>query len=203
MINRLSERVTSWLRREGYVEEFEIPLFRYAAYSFIWGLLPFFIVTVWGIIFNALRESILLMLPFMLIRKFSGGYHLSNPGICFAASTILLGFTVWRLSLINSATSSAGLSVAVFLSVVIICAFSPIDSEARRLSEKEIRVFGRWARVIVIAMLIVYIIFLAIKQDYIAFPIGFGIVLPACLQIPVLIKRLFANIQKKNDQKGS
>ena len=135
-------------------------------------------------------------------RKFSGGYHLSNPGICFATSTILLGFAVWGLTVINSTTSSTGLSVAVFLSVVIICVFSPIDSEARRLSEKEIRVFGRWARVIVIAMLIVYIIFLAIKQDYIAFPIGFGIVLPACLQMPVLIKRLFANTQKKHDQKG-
>ena len=149
-----------------------------------------------GIIFNALLESTLLILPFMLIRKFSGGYHLSNPGICFATSTILLGFAVWGLTVINSTTSSTGLSVAVFLSVVIICVFSPIDSEARRLSEKEIRVFGRWARVIAIAMLIVYIIFLVFKQNYIAFPIGFGIVLPACLQMPVLIKRLFANTQK-------
>ena len=202
MINRLSERVVSWLRREGCVEASEVPLFCYAAYSFIWGLLPFIIVTVWGIIFNALRESTLLILPFMLIRKFSGGYHLSNPGICFATSTILLGFAVWGLTVINSTTSSAGLSVAVFLSVVIICVFSPIDSEARRLSEKEIRIFGRWARVIAIAMLIVYIIFLVFKQNYIAFPIGFGIVLPACLQMPVLIKRLFANTQKKHDQKG-
>lgn len=126
MINRLSERVVSWLRREGCVEASEVPLFRYAAYSFIWGLLPFIIVTVWGIIFNALLESTLLILPFMLIRKFSGGYHLSNPGICFATSTILLGFAVWGLTVINSTTSSTGLSVAVFLSVVIICVFSPI-----------------------------------------------------------------------------
>lgn len=59
MINRLSERVVSWLRREGCVEASEVPLFRYAAYSFIWGLLPFIIVTVWGIIFNALLESTL------------------------------------------------------------------------------------------------------------------------------------------------
>ena len=104
MINRLSERVVSWLRREGCVEASEVPLFRYAAYSFIWGLLPFIIVTVWGIIFNALLESTLLILPFMLIRKFSGGYHLSNPGICFATSTILLGFAVWGLTVINSTT---------------------------------------------------------------------------------------------------
>lgn len=29
MINRLSERVVSWLRREGCVEASEVPLFRY------------------------------------------------------------------------------------------------------------------------------------------------------------------------------
>lgn len=108
MINRLSERVVSWLRREGCVEASEVPLFRYAAYSFIWGLLPFIIVTVWGIIFNALLESTLLILPFMLIRKFSGGYHLSNPGICFATSTILLGFAVWGLTVINMYSFNTG-----------------------------------------------------------------------------------------------
>lgn len=197
MIERVSADIVSWLQKEGSVTESEIELYRYAAYSFIWGLLPFVIVAVWGIIFDALWESILLILPFMLIRKFSGGYHLSKPGICFAASSMLLGIAVWGIKSIDSTVVATELTSAVILAVICICTFSPVDSDARRLTAKEIRVFGNAARAIAIIMLIVYIIFVSIGRNTIAIPIGVGIILPAGLQLPALIRKLFTNTQKE------
>lgn len=197
MIDKLSASIVGWLEKEGSVTESETALYRYAAYSFIWGLLPFVIVTAWGIIFDALLESILLILPFMLIRKLSGGYHLSKPGICFATSTILLGLAVWGIKSIDSTVVTKELTIAVILSVICICTFSPIDSDARWLSAKEIQVFGRAARAIAIIMLIVYIIFVSIGRNKIAIPVGIGIILPAGLQVPVLIRQLFTNTQKE------
>ncbi len=58
----------------------EVPLFLPCVATVLYGdCFPFIIVTVWGIIFNALLESTLLILPFMLIRKFSGGISSLQP----------------------------------------------------------------------------------------------------------------------------
>ena len=196
MIDKLSAGIVSWLQNEGSVTESETELYRYAVYSFIWGLLPFVVVAVWGIIFDALWESILLILPFMLIRKFCGGYHLSKPSICFATSSVLLGVAVWGIKSIDSTVVATELTIAVILAVICICAFSPVDSNARRLTAKEIRVFGNVARAIAIIMLIAYLILVAFGRYEIAFPVGVGIILPACLQIPVLSKKLFIKSQR-------
>lgn len=197
MIDRLSASIVNWLQKEGSVTESETQLYQYAAYSLIWGLLPFVVIATWGIIFDALWESILLILPFMLIRKFSGGYHLSKPGICFVASSMLLGIAVWGIKSIDSAVVATELTIAVILAVICICIFSPIDSDARRLTEQEIRVFGNVARAIAIIMLIAYIILISIGRNEIAVSVGVGIILPAGLQLPALIRKLFTNTQKE------
>lgn len=197
MIDKLSASIVNWLQKEGSVTESETQLYQYAAYSLIWGLLPFVVVAAWGIIFDALRESILLILPFMLIRKFSGGYHLSKPGICFAASSMLLGIVVWGIKSIDSTDVATELTIAVILAVICVCTFSPVDSDARQLTAKEIRVFGNAARAIAIIMLIMYLILVAFGRYEIAFPVGIGIILPAGLQLPVLIRNPFTNTQKE------
>lgn len=196
MIDKLSACIVNWLKREGSVTESETEIYLYAAYSLIWGLLPFVIVAAWGILFDALRESILLILPFMLIRKFSGGYHLSKSGICFATSSMLLGVTVWGIKTINSTVIATELTITAILAVICICIFSPVDSDARRLTAKEIRVFGNTARAIAIIMLIAYLILVVLGRYEIAFPVGAGIILPAGLQLPALIRKLFTNRQR-------
>lgn len=196
MIDKLSACIVNWLKREGSVTESETEIYLYAAYSLIWGLLPFVIVAAWGILFDALRESILLILPFMLIRKFSGGYHLSKSGICFATSSMLLGVTVWGIKTINSTVIATELTITAILAVICICIFSPVDSDARRLTAKEIRMFGNTARAIAIILLIVYLILVALGRYEIAFPVGAGIILPAGLQLPALIRKLFTNRQR-------
>ena len=37
-------------------------------------------------------EGLLMILPFMLIRKFSGGFHLKSSTVCLVSSTLLLSF---------------------------------------------------------------------------------------------------------------
>lgn len=196
MIDKFSACIVNWLKREGSITESETEIYLYAAYSLIWGLLPFVIVAAWGILFDALRESILLILPFMLIRKFSGGYHLSKSGICFATSSMLLGVTVWGIKTINSTVIATELTITAILAVICICIFSPVDSDARRLTAKEIRMFGNTARAIAIIMLIVYLILVALGRYEIAFPVGAGIILPAGLQLPALLRKLFTNRQR-------
>ena len=61
---------------------------------------------------------------------------------------------------------------------------SPIDTEERKLSERETVVFGRIARVMVIIFLIIVLILAYYHIFRIAIPISFGIILSGALQVP-------------------
>lgn len=90
MIQELSSRVAKWLEQEEAISGKDNGLFSYAVYSLLFGLLPIFIVTILGLAFGMLREGLLMITPFMLIRKFSGGYHLNSLKMCITFSTVLL-----------------------------------------------------------------------------------------------------------------
>ena len=92
MIRELTSGIAKWLEQEGAISGEDNGLFSYAVYSLLFGLLPIFIAVVLGLAFGMLREGLLMITPFMLIRKFSGGYHLDSPKLCVILSTALLAF---------------------------------------------------------------------------------------------------------------
>lgn len=199
MMDQVLAAVVNWLSREGVVAEEDRDLYRYAVYSLLFGLAPFAIVAIWGLIFDMFAESMLLILPFMLIRKFSGGYHLKSQSACVVLSTMLLGGAVGIAKMMQAATNLSLLTVFVAVSVISICVFSPIASEGRSLTEKETRVFGTVARIIALLFLLGYSILLYFGKNRWAIPTGIGIILPAVLQVPVIVIRLFQRtVSSKN-----
>jgi len=87
MISKAASTISEWLLSSGAISEKDRSLYEYAAYSFIFSLAPLVIVAIIGSILGMLAEGIILILPFMFIRKFSGGYHLKSSRICFVTST--------------------------------------------------------------------------------------------------------------------
>lgn len=186
-MNYILETIVRWLERESAISSKEVPLFAYGLYSFIWGLLPVYIITVIGIMFNMLREGFLLILPFMLIRKFSGGYHFDSARLCFVATVVLLSIALRLAKLIIYSNQISVLTFLVLLSVVCICICSPADNCARKLSRKEQKVFRLLARIIVVVALASYLWFVYKSSITIAAPLGIGIIIPALLQLPCIL----------------
>lgn len=186
MIKKTSEAVALWLEKEGVVSNENRDLFRYATYSILFGLLPFLFAVIWGIVFSMLTEALLLILPFMLIRKFSGGFHLDNPRLCIIFSNVLIAISLALTKYFICNKYIFTLTALVILAVVSLCLFSPIDSKARRLSNKEKQLFGKVARVIAISSLAIYWIMHFFGLHSIGFPLGVGILLAASLQIPCI-----------------
>lgn len=191
MIHRIAAAITSWLITMGVVESNDRELFEYAAYCLIFGSLPIIIVVVWGIVFRLYLESLVLIIPFMLIRKFSGGYHLASAKVCFVTSVAILGVSLLMTKLIYAYGRSEMLSGAVLLSVLCICKFSPIDSDARKLTPKETILFQKIARIISVVMMVVYFTGRWTGRIHFSVPFGIGIVIPALLQLPAIGIRLF------------
>lgn len=155
-MQRFSSMVAAWLVRANVIGENDYELFYFAVYSLFFSLAPVALAFAWGIALSMIGESLLMIVPFVLIRKYSGGFHLKSAKHCFIVTTCLLGssllFTRWCIEL-NRFTA---LSFAVVASTVVICICSPIDSEERLLTDTEQVRFRKIACCMALVMLAIY-----------------------------------------------
>ena len=192
MIHKISGAITKWLVKAGAISEEDKELYEYAAFSFLFTLLPLALVLILGAVFGMLLEGVLLILPFMLIRKFSGGYHLKSSVVCTISSTVLLSLFLLVIRVVTAHSAYPAYSIAVGMSVLLLIVLSPIDSEERRLNERERIVFKKAAVVIALAVGAVYAVLMLCSQPGMAVSVGSGLVLSALLQLPCLVSRLVA-----------
>lgn len=188
MITRLSKFVAKWLLDMGAISQQDMELYEYAVYSLFFNLIPVGIAVVLGLLLHMVCEGILLVLPFILIRKFSGGYHLKSPGTCFIASTTFLLLSMLSIQCIMRGNHFVSFTVVVIFAVLLIFALSPIDSDARKLTENKTKAFRKMARRISGIVFIVFLILLTMKAYRFAVPIGTGIVITAILQLPCIFQ---------------
>ena len=198
MISKIATAVSEWLVTQGAVTDKDKSLFAYAVYSFLFGMTPIVIIVVLGLIFDMLAEGLLLITPFMLLRKFSGGYHLKSPLVCVITSTTLLTLSLLSVRFVVAGKAVIILSPLVLLATVALFILSPIDSEARRLSVKEAKTFRLIARAIAVLFLVIYILLKVFNHVNIAAPIGVGMIIPAILQLPCVIQRMVVKSHANN-----
>lgn len=98
-----------------------------------------------GCFFGILYQSIIFLLAFSILRRYAGGYHADTQLRCYVISLIIviLSFFCIKHIYFNNIISFLNLS----LSLVIILFLSPIDSENRRLDEKEKQKYGLRTRI--------------------------------------------------------
>lgn len=187
MIPYISAWIVKWLLQSGVISENDVELYEYAVYSFLFGLMPVCLAIIIGAIFGHVVDSVLMIIPFMLIRKFSGGFHLKSASICFVSSTLLISIFLFVIQVVNTKIEIIAFNLAVITSTVQIFICSPINNDARTLTEKEYVVFKKTARIMAIVFLMLYAMLLILGQNAFSTPIGAGIILTALLQVPCLV----------------
>ena len=178
-----------WLLKAGAISQDDKELYEYAAYSLLFSLIPLVLVMVISAILGMLPQGIAFVIPFLLLRKFSGGYHLESPGICFCVSIMVILIFLLAIKYMIWANTYLVCIPGAIISALQLMVFSPIDSEARRLSVNEIRVFKGAVRIIVASTVCAFALTAYIGQCWISICISMGLFLTACLQWPCLIKR--------------
>ena len=71
--------------------------------------------------------------------------------------------------------------------------FSPIDSKNRRLDEKEKHHYRKIVHRFVVLFLVIILVLLEVGADEYAVCVAVGVVLPAGLQLPCIVKWLKTN----------
>ena len=185
-----SSSIADWLVQSKIITKHDHDLFDYAVYSLLWGLTPVLLALILGLLSGMLYESIFLITPIILLRKFSGGYHLESAKHCMILSTTILALALGAVRIITIIKCNELLTIMVFFAIISICFNSPIDSDARRLTKKEKVIFKKLARIVSIFTLLIYTFLLMSGWSTSCSAWGVGIVVVALLQVPSICAKI-------------
>lgn len=195
MIRFVSSGIVKWLLDSEAISQQDKELYEYAAYSLLFSVVPLILVLLAGALMGMLSEGIAFILPFLLLRKFSGGYHIKSSKVCFVVSILVILLSLLVIKFLIRAEANLYCIPAVILSTIQLIIFSPIDSEARRLSKKQRKIFRQIIWIICIITVCVYAATIYFQLQMLSICIASGLVLTACLQWPCIIMMLRAKIK--------
>lgn len=185
-MERCTDTVVDWMIRCNVIHGEDKELYKYALHSSLLLISPLILAGGVGFCVGSVKHGVALILPFMILRKFSGGYHAKNLHTCILGSGFLL-FLCIMLSM--HVQCDWKLAIATVMASVSLIVFSPIDSANRRLDIDERRTYKKLAVFFVIFFgLLDITLFLLGKYIYtICFSVG--ILLTAGLQVPCIVKK--------------
>ncbi len=190
MMEKCAGVVTDWLIRCEVVKETDKELYQYAVYSILLSLSPLLLAAGFGICMGNIRESIMIIIPFVIIRKFSGGYHTEHAWSCLIGSCLLLLLCIVLSGHVRCGKEIVFLTAAASASLICV---SPVDNKNRLLNQDEKRFYKKITAVLVIVFLFIDVIFFWCNLHRYSVCISIGIVLSAALQIPCIFKNLVKN----------
>lgn len=193
MIEKSTEAVARWLAACGAVREEDQELYSYAVYSLLLSVSPLLLAGLFGVCLGCVKQSILIVIPFMALRKFCGGYHAKNLRICLVCSSLLLLLCI-LFSLVTACDRKL-LAVTMLAGVsLVIC--SPLDNENRVLSPDEKICYKKITAVFTAVFLLAGALFYMKELPAYAVSIFTGIILSAGMQMPVVLKRVFVKMRR-------
>lgn len=181
MIASLSRKVASKLHSSGAIEEADQALYEYALNVALSGILHLGTSIVLGAAFGIIPASLALFIPFILIRKFAGGFHASTPLRCYLFSVAMITLLLAVLKFVPS-PPILPYAVVLAVSAVVICLAAPVDTKAKPLAAKEKKVFKAISILLccILAALSPILYFWGLKQ------IGFAVCLSLGLEAFIL-----------------
>lgn len=187
MIEKRAESIAEWLIRYGAIEEEERDLYVFASCSFFMNLTPIFLSLLIGGIAGRIMCGVEIICPFMLIRKFGGGFHAKKPWMCLTSSAILLYISI---CIANYITYGHRLMLVIIITTVLLIIGSPIASDSREMDAKERKNYKWMTAILCVASVLISYVCFKCGKDALAKNIAIGIVLAWLQQIPCLLKKL-------------
>lgn len=187
MMEKCANIIADWLISCKVVEETDKELYGYAVHSILLSLSPLALAIGFGVCMGCVRQSVMIIMPFVIIRKFSGGYHTKHAWLCLIWSCLLLLLCITMSFYIKCGWTTAVITVGSAVSLVC---FSPIDNENRVLDQEEYSRYKRITAVLVIMFLCIDTLLFVCQLYTYSICNSIGIVLSAGLQFPCIFKKI-------------
>ncbi|MED9968152.1 MAG: accessory gene regulator B family protein [Blautia sp.] len=185
-MEKCTDTVVNWMVRYNVINKEDKELYEYALHSLILLVSPLILAAGIGFFVGSVKHGAILVLPFIVLRKFSGGYHAKNLYTCISESVVLL-FLCITLSM--HVECDWGLVTATIIASVSLIVFSPIDNENRRLDMDERKIYKKITAFCVMFFVLSDITLFFMGKHVYTSCISVGILLTAGLQVPCIIKK--------------
>lgn len=135
MIDKISQDVADYFFEKNLIRESEKDIYEYGVKLIASSVIGIFIVIFIGIVLGKVLDSIVFLLCFMILRKYSGGYHANSYLTCnlffitvFLSTVVTVEFTPVKYRVISCV-------VMHVMSFAVLLKFSPIENYNKRLEE--------------------------------------------------------------------
>lgn len=189
MISSVANNITNYLICKKVIKDDDREIYQYGFEQVFSSLLNIATMLLLGIILGKIYQSLVLILSFMALRSYSGGYHANTPLQCYLLTVMSISAA---LSIMKFITIDRFICWGLLvLSSVVILLLSPIGSKNKPLDEIE-KIIYRKKTIIVwsveTCVAIVFII-LDITEIHIAITLA---------QVIINIALIFGNLQCGN-----
>ena len=178
--------MSGWLSRRmverGIIKEEEQEIYQFGIRNGMIILLNVLTAFLIGLVTEKLLIVAVFTVSFMVLRSYTGGYHSDSRIFCYIGSNLVLFIPVYTQSLFVK-TEDNILCILLAIAVSIILIFSPMHSKNRKLVEAEQKHFGRKARAITVAQLIVLGVLWYMEHESYAYAIYSSICITAVLML--------------------
>ncbi len=155
----MSGKIADWLIRQKVISTDERELYAYAVHCLFSLLYPIVFSVIIGAFFGMSIEAVAMIMSFIAVRKFSGGYHADSFYKCLIISSIVI-MTMLQIS--NYINNNLLFNVIYIASSILLMIFSPIDSANKRLDNDDKRFCKK------ITILIVVVLFIIVELQWMA-----------------------------------
>lgn len=185
-MNHVIRALSNWLIKHDAINPADRELYEYAIYSSLISITPLVIFLIVSGVIEMLLEGVLIIIPFMITRKFSGGYHAKHAASCMLISVGLLGVCLY---VVAQADNSWLFHILIIISGLSVACNSPIDSENKKLVDDEKKEYKHITYLIVIIMVVVYAVLSFIQMERYAVCLSVSLALSSLLQLPCILKK--------------
>lgn len=135
MISSAANNITNYLICKKVIKDDDREIYQYGFEQVFSSLLNIATMLLLGIILGKIYQSLVLILSFMALRSYSGGYHANTPLHCYLLTVMSISAA---LSIMKFITIDRFICLGLLvLSSVVILLLSPIGSKNKPLDEIE------------------------------------------------------------------
>lgn len=186
MINRISDSIVAWLIDKQVIDEEERELYKYATFNCIFTLLPFLTIIPFCLMTGTIINGIVVVMTFLTLRKYTGGYHAKTPMKCWLYSSLLMIGLIYGTTIIEN---NSIITIFVLIAVCSIWIFSPIDSDNRKLDVSERKTYRTHSRCVSLVLFLFYVVLSILSKNALAIMFATGIMFASVLQLIGLLEQ--------------
>jgi len=191
----LAKRITEFFIKCQVIKESDKDIYEYCFQVLLMNLLNYGTILVLAIACRRIAETILYVIGFLIIRKQSGGFHLSTPFRCYLASVFSYLLFILLLTIVQASWIKPICLSSIVFSFLIIWHYAPVADKNKPFSIGEYDRYRRNSRLIislfVVLNLVVYFVRVVNIQVYML-PLNMGILFAA-------VSLLSAKLKKQDD----